>query len=242
VISVNKLSPKIKYFTLIAMVREKDGNRLVVEDNTGEAIVNADKEKIKFIVEDEVIGLVCEQEQGITVKQIIWPDIPIGRTVNKTEEEIICIFTKATDGADYEKLDKSRYVFLFGEGENKNKTFFITQNPSVSTLPDPSIVGVGNIKILLSSSVEKYAKLWNVSIETAQQNLLKKRHLDPRIELKNMSVQDMLIDEIPDIMVSPTSDKPSIINYKGTTIISTNYPQCAGVNLKTRETFKIDMA
>jgi len=95
-ISLNKISPNTSEFSLIVMIRENNGNTLVIEDSTGEATVSLSKElsdKAKFLVEDEIVGLVCKQEEGIQAEQIIWPDIPLVKEVTR-EEEKFCIFNK----------------------------------------------------------------------------------------------------------------------------------------------------
>ncbi|TAL47872.1 hypothetical protein EPN87_01995 [archaeon] len=234
-LSINKISPKTRNFSLISMIKENNGNSILVEDDTGEARLSLKKElsdKSKFLVEDEVVGLECEQAEGIVVGNIVWPDIPLGRIVAKADSS--CIFAaNVPDGKPFD----SEYVFSFGNPTN-SKAFFITNTPAVNTFPDPCMVRIGDVKILFLSCTE-YTKTWDVAPEVACLNLLKKRSLDPRI---NLASADMSLSDIPDLIVCPTSGEPAVLNYKGTTIISTSYPVCWSANLKTRETFKISMA
>ena len=240
-ISLNKISPNTSEFSLIVMIRENNGNTLVIEDSTGEATVSLSKElsdKAKFLVEDEIVGLVCKQEEGIQAEQIIWPDIPLVKEVTR-EEEKFCIFISNPQETDYDKIkkiaDDKTLVFIF---KQDGKIIFVNDD---SIIQDPSMVSIRKIKILFANAMN-YARLWNVSPETASLNLLKKRHLDPTFNPAKLAAQDtFFIEDIPDLFVCPTPGIPSLINYKGTTILSTGFPECWKVNLKTREAFKINI-
>jgi DNA polymerase II small subunit/DNA polymerase delta subunit B len=92
-ISINKITPNTRKFSLIVMVKEKNGNSLLVEDFTGDTSVEVLDKTLDQIVLDEVIGIVCEQDdETITVNKIIFPDIPLKRDIPKTEKDICALF------------------------------------------------------------------------------------------------------------------------------------------------------
>lgn len=92
-ISINKITPKTKKFSLIVMVKEKDGSSLLVEDFTGETNVCVQDSAINQVVTDEVIGTVCEKEnETINTKKIIFPEIPLKREIAKTERDAYALF------------------------------------------------------------------------------------------------------------------------------------------------------
>jgi DNA polymerase II small subunit/DNA polymerase delta subunit B len=73
---------------------------------------------------------------------------------------------------------------------------------------------------------------------------LRKRHLDPVFSMEKAILEDfLLIDPVPDIFVSFNSKSSGLVNYKGVTIISCGSSEqiCWIVNLKTRESLKIDL-
>jgi DNA polymerase II small subunit len=133
-ISINRISPKTRKFSLIVMVREKneDERSLVVEDFTGEqTIFFEDTEDFKLILEDEVLGIVCEKEgERVFAKKIVFPEIPLKKEISKTNDDVFCFFVsdfhmedKNFNKKSFEKfLDwinnseyKKLYVFILGD-------------------------------------------------------------------------------------------------------------------------------
>jgi len=133
-ISINRISPKTRKFSLIVMVREKneDERSLVVEDFTGEqTIFFEDTEDFKLILEDEVLGIVCEKEgERVFAKKIVLPEIPLKKEISKTNDDVFCFFVsdfhmedKNFNKKSFEKfLDwinnseyKKLYVFILGD-------------------------------------------------------------------------------------------------------------------------------
>lgn len=96
-ISINKISEKTKKFSLITLLKEKynDGS-LIIEDPTGTTTVyykNKDKMDFDFLVNDEVVGLVCERKNNdILINRVIWPNTPLKKEVAMTSTEINCLF------------------------------------------------------------------------------------------------------------------------------------------------------
>jgi DNA polymerase II small subunit/DNA polymerase delta subunit B len=132
-ISINKITPKTKKFSLIVMVKENADRSLLVEDSTGEATVCMRDETFEQIVPDEVIGVVCEKENdAVNVKKIIFPNIPLKRDITRTEKNAYAIFISDMflDQIDNSKkiLDKiasvscdKPYVFVLGNVSSKKE-------------------------------------------------------------------------------------------------------------------------
>ena len=76
--------------------------------------------------------------------------------------------------------------------------------------------------------------------------MIKKRHMSPTFGYNaKLDEEKMFIDQPADIFVIGHFHDPRIINYKGVTIISlgsfVTQPIFWAVNLKTRESIKIDL-
>jgi DNA polymerase II small subunit len=288
-VSINKISSKSKKFSVIAMIKEKisDTSSIVVEDLTGELVVRFQEKisnTIKEIVLDEVVGLVCESgSEGIEVSNVVWPDLPLRRDINKTKEDIFCLFISDLHMTNpqfkresYEKFFnwasqtnyKNFYIFVLGGVSSKKEDLedFFSRLPKDSekvflradadpdfqeefNITNPSLIRIEDITLMLCHGkfIEKYSNIWpDLPAEKIMLNLLRKRHLNPTFN-SNTKIFDQdyfVIDTVPDIFVSGHFHNPGILNYKGTTIISNGsfitQPIFWIVNLKTRETFKLD--
>ena len=132
-VSITKITPKTKKFSLIVMVKEKNNNSLLVEDFTGETTVNILDEAMSQVVLDEVIGIVCEKEnESINARKIIFPDVPLKKEVARTEEDIYALFLSDIflDKEDnsrkiLEKINtlspKKLYIFILGNVSSKEE-------------------------------------------------------------------------------------------------------------------------
>jgi DNA polymerase II small subunit/DNA polymerase delta subunit B len=291
-ISINKISPNTKKFTIIAMITEKNEGDFSasVEDQTGNIeVFFAEPDQFKQLVIDEVVGLLCESQNGIhKAEKIIWPDVPLNKEVNKGKEDCYCLFLSDLhlDNPKHQEkhyqnmkkwLEKKdydiSYVFILGGisskkedvisflndlpidatkilAEKSNDFAELETNNSIFLVDYPSLLQVDNIKILLVNGeyLKKYKNTYNSDTSTTLLNLFKKRHLDPTFEPEESFTSEnvLLLDKIPDIVACGTTGEPSLQNYKGTTIISTgNFmtePIYWLINLRTRETFKIDFS
>lgn len=283
-ISINRISHKLRKFSLIVMIRDvdRDGKRIIVEDPTGSThVVSRDVDGFELLVADEVVGLVCELlDNSVVLKKIIWPDIPIRRKVEKTTESIRCLFISDFHlervGLGYKyfksfikwlnsiKPDENFYTFILGDISSSRKNFeslidVLPENTYIilskhdyritsgNILPDPVFIQINGVKIFLTHGYlfERYEKMWNLPPDRIIISLLKKRHLNPMIDVQSLDIEDSLfLDIIPDIIVCGHFHTPTQSNYKGTTILSTGsfvtQPVFWLVNLKTREVFKID--
>jgi DNA polymerase II small subunit/DNA polymerase delta subunit B len=136
-ISINKISPTSKNFSLIVMVKEKDEhNRLLtVEDQTGsiEVLLNKlDQETFKKIVLDETIGITCEKNETIEATSIIWPDVPLKRDFVRTEEDVFCLFISDMhlDDPNFNNQSYEKFMAWFNNTKYEKMYAFVLGNIS----------------------------------------------------------------------------------------------------------------
>jgi DNA polymerase II small subunit/DNA polymerase delta subunit B len=164
-ISINKMTPKTKKFSLIVMVKEKTDGSLLVEDSTGEATFYVQDKALDWIVPDEVIGIVCEREDDtINIKKIIFPDTPLKREIARTEKEVYALFISdmfldkinnsrkildKINSINYERL----YVFVLGNVSSRKEDIMNFFN----SLPEDAI------KIFLKGGIDPVTEIGNIS-------------------------------------------------------------------------------
>jgi DNA polymerase II small subunit/DNA polymerase delta subunit B len=125
-ISISKISQKATNFSIIGMVREVDREtkNVILEDNTSEiAIQIEDSALIKDIVEDEVIGVVCEKREHVLIgAQVFFPDIPMRREINKTTTDKNCLFISDLhmDSESFNRLYYNNYITWLQKQEPMN--------------------------------------------------------------------------------------------------------------------------
>ncbi len=286
-ISINRISQQNNKFSIIAMLKEVNpGDRsLVVEDPTGTTSVYISDEAVgdfHYLVEDEIVGLVCDNEESSEnkVTRIVFPDIPLSTRIATTQQDFLCMFVSDVHMeedefqphalekfADYlKKIKQDVLVFVLGdvakdpERLDKFQKMF-PPNFSVmylqgelegvckeNCLPDPVIVDVGGVKIFLSHGkmFQGYMERLKVSPENMLLQMVKKRHLSPTFgENPRLDDEKLFLENVPDIFVIGHYHDPKTMNYKGTTLISlgsfVTQPIFWSVNLRTRETIKIDL-
>jgi DNA polymerase II small subunit/DNA polymerase delta subunit B len=241
-ISINKITPKTQSFSIIAIIKELFDDQMVVEDSTGEVSLFFDKEikqKLNCPELEDIIGIFCKKnENKIYITDIIYPDLPVAREVNKTSEEIIVVFLSNPDeGTINQKLfealppEKLFFVFIFGDKNintdlPKNVTLtFITKNST------PKLFQLDKIKILTVAD-SWFGKMGEENTDPILCSL-KRRNIAPNpSSIKN---DNFVLEDVPDIVLS-SSGKNRCKNYKGTTIISNSDPQKIYlINLKTRD-------
>lgn len=282
-ISINKITPKIKKFSLIGIIKEKNvlDKTLVLEDKTGYITLSLDEQHLNQLVEDEVIGVVCEKtDDEVTVKNVIFPDVPLRKVINKTKKDVYCLFisdlhmdSKSFNEKGYEnfiewlnKQNNEMYIFVLGDISSSKKdvnrfcsdisgyqSIFVKGDKDIEIDVDfynsPLFLKIENVGIFLfhGENLDNYLSIWNSPIEILT-NLIKKRHLDPifNSSKKIYNEDPYLLETIPDIVVAGHLHQPGITNYKGITIISNGsfitQPIYWLINLRTRETFKIDFS
>lgn len=287
-ISINKISNQTKNFSLIGMVREKDeeSNSITIEDTTGDLEIFIDgADAFHEIVIDDVLGAVCTKNDKIFAERIIWPEIPLRRSINRTDEDAYCLFISDfhMDAENFNKkayeiflewLNKTKYdkfyLFILGDISSKKEDIvnFFNNLPTGSfkifapgeidpdiniidalLIKHPTILKIEDKLIFLichGDALSKYTDIWKKAAPNkVMLNLLKKRQLDPVFD-KQIYKEDQILDAVPDVFVSGHFHEPSLLNYKGTTILTTggftSTPTFWLMNLKTRETIKIDFA
>jgi len=129
-ISINKISPRTNKFSIIGMVKEKDehGKTILLEDQTGEATIETEDEFVlNEIIEDEVLGAVCENTDGGIIGNIFFPDIPLKREINKTKEDNYCLFISDfhMDSDSFKKDSYEKYVSWLEKQKEKFIIFFV---------------------------------------------------------------------------------------------------------------------
>lgn len=288
--SIGKVTPRVKNFSIIGAVKEKDHEQktVVLEDQTGEILVYFDenhKEEFRQIVLDEIIGAICERSEIVKVKKIMWPDVELKKNIGRTESDVHCLFLSDLH-MDSDKFNKKSYEkFLEWVNKEKYKKFYIFVLGGVSSKKEDVENFLGNlpnhsIKIFLKGKKDVDTKMWDMTLpsisfirlensvslllccgeflasysslwegctpDKVMLNLLKKRHINPVFEFnQEIYEQDpFLLTDIPDIFVSGSFHIPSLVNYKGITVMSVgsfvSVPCFWLVNLKTRETIKLD--
>ncbi len=235
-ISVNKITQRTKRFSLIGMVKEIGSKWLIVEDQTGEIKLLIDESLTSKLVEDDVVGLKCEKrDDSFWVMQIVWPDVPLVRNVNKTKEKIKVLFLPGG-----EKLSEKLNDFL-----SKSDEYLLvnlgapTSYSNEITVEDYEFLDVHGVKIFVAR--KKFFKgLERLgSGVPLLKSLVKRRHYNPRITpMKRFD--DLVMETVPDLFVA--EGEPGFENYKGTTLISVG-PSDEGliayeVDLSTRDVEK----
>lgn len=253
-ISINKITPDTREFSIIGLIREKKDNSLLVEDPTGETEIffnDLMKQRLEEIALDDVIGIRCRKIQDrLFAGSVIYPDIPLSKKVQKTKGEgkIIVIYNPSENR--FLKLIESTgdltRVFCFWDGKPepwKSKFNFIhvsqyeVDQEFGQHISNPVLMQIDSIKILILPK--------HFFLEAKPETLLyilKKRHIsptfDPRIHVKS---DELVLEDIPDIIVSNLNES-FYKNYKGTTIISnSDSNRVYLIDLKTREVTERDV-
>lgn len=242
-ISINKISDKLREFSIIARVSEIDGNKIILEDLTKQisASISADAEQDgKLLIEGETSGFICTNgEHGLQVQKIIWPDIQFRKEIARSKTKAVIAFSNTANEQIEEKIPKSSIkIFLGNEGlrfekENENRK-----------LPDPCIVEIGGVKIFLSHGkmFENYLDRLGDTAAKIILNLVRKRLLFPPSAIS----ENFVLEEVPDIFVVDSFGAAESTTYKGTTFLSLGDPNKTKTawitDLQTRENIKIDLS
>lgn len=249
-ISINKIAIQSMMFSIIGVVREKNRNNILIEDTTGEVYAFFDdnlKEKFDEIGLDDVIGVMVKKiKEKYHAKNVIFPDIPSSREINKTENDMVLAVVSSPS-----KLDVAKYndliltltttknlssIIFFDDTTNENITNDFSKFKPITPELNPSLFQIENIKILILPKIFFETLTFDFKTSDPITPMLKKRHLFPSFLPKtHISQDDFILTEIPDLIIS-NFDETINKNYKGTTIISNSNPnKTFFINLKTRE-------
>jgi DNA polymerase II small subunit/DNA polymerase delta subunit B len=94
-ISINRISKKLRKFSIIGMISDKNEEEksVEVEDLTGTITIFLDEKIFNLLPLDVVIGFVCERKgDRIIAEDVIFPDIPLRKEVSKTTNNVYCLF------------------------------------------------------------------------------------------------------------------------------------------------------
>lgn len=175
-ISINKITPAAKKFSIVAMVNKKDEAFATVEDTTGELkVFFKNVGDFDQILEDEVVGLVCERgEDFIDVKDVIWGDVPLRKVTNKTEKEMWCLFISDIH-MDSKDFNKKAYKEFLGWVEGmKLDNFYIFVLGDVSSKKDD-------------------VKDFFASLPAGSSKVFLRGEIDPDIDINALSVTDPVL-------------------------------------------------
>lgn len=251
-ISINKITKRMKKFSIIGIIRKKDEeNKLIeVEDPTGNITLHI---KQNSLLLDTVLGFVCERkEDKFIVERIVFPDIPLRKEINKTSEDVYCLFVSDFHLNSnqnflekfFEKVDEldNPIIFFLGDISSKTKDFkkikkrlscplfFIKgeleKNVKAENIQfhNTLLIQIENVKIFITHGdiFSPYLQLYKTPENTILQ-LLKLRNFNPIFSFTNFS-NTYLIDIIPDIIAVGHFHKPIFKNYKGVTILLNGSP------------------
>ena len=236
-VSLDKIND-LKEFFIFGIVREKDGNKIKIEDMSSSIHCICD-----FEVEiDDMIAAQCINEGEIKINKIFFPDIPI-KNMNKGVGKI-CFSSNLMLSNDEESKNFIKWVkesgikyFVFsGDVGNFSllkgidaRFFICSKNGDYPNLPEkinqeniiplsnPSMIEINDVKILLINNFEI--------------DMLRKRYLG-----KSRVILDedyLVLDLIPDIINYDGNE--DISNYKSTTLISTKKSKPVIIDLESRE-------
>jgi len=255
-VSINKITPRTTEFSIIGLVKKRNGNSILVEDLTGVTSLYFDesmKKELDSILLDDVVGIQCKKiEEKYHVKKLIYPDVLSNRNVAKTKKEMLIAFLASTQNlTDAQTKKLTNYllgiknlsnIFVFGPP----KPLYLTKTPELNFVqipldPIPKLFQLDVIKILIIPNpfLNRFSK--HSSPSDVLTSILKKRELIAGDSKIFNIYDDFILDEVPDIIAS-NFGRPTHINYKGTTIISNSNPKKVFiVNLKTRDVQQISL-
>lgn len=248
-VSISSLSPGDKNVWIIGMIREMKSNKeveLIVDDPTRSIHVKLKSGLDEELELDDVAAFFGDVEVEnndiiLKCKKVAWPDVPLRKPkmgIGKicvisdlhldeaplstfisflrwfNERDIKYLFV-CGDIGDIEKFEElmnhyitsEKIVFLI-PGEKDRKEYpslpIDVKNENVVSLSNPSIIELNGVNILL--------------IHHFNLSMLKKRYLGkPTFILKN---DPLVLDIVPDIILSGHTHESEIINYKSITIIN----------------------
>lgn len=122
-LSINKISQKTKKFSLIGIVLRNDYStqQISVADDTGEIDMRIDKKISEEIQVNDVLGFVCEKNDIVRVKNIVFPDVPLRRNIKTLSEEKNAVFAeKINDSILKWCAEKKNQIYLFTSTHHDN--------------------------------------------------------------------------------------------------------------------------
>lgn len=245
-VSINKINDKTKNFSLIGIVIGKDESikTISVADDTGEINLKIDAKSLDEILVNDVLGFVCEKNAGVSIQNIVFPDVPLRRNVKPLHEEASIIFTKKITQNILDWFGSYRnatYVFSFSghsmtQVPDKMKIISIGKNPTKASI-------MKAISLFLFDGTFLLQELGTKKVEDFVLSLFRKRYFNAIHSLDSILFNNSYImQEIPDIVVIDGLNSASQNIYKGTTLLTLDENTAWIVNLKTREIIKLSLS
>lgn len=247
--SINKIATQTMMCAIIGIVREKNKNNVLIEDPTGEVYVFFDdslKGKLDEVSLDDVIGIAIKKiKDKCYAKTLTFPDIQSNREINKTENDMILAIISNPSNLDDEKYknlistlsstENLSSILFFDDTRNEKITNYFSKLNTINPKSNPSFIQIDNIKILILPRGFFETLTFDTHISDPITQILKRRHLSPSFAPEyNISHDDLILSEIPDLVISNLNETINK-NYKGTTILSNSDPhKIFLINLKTR--------
>lgn len=242
--SLNKLS--FGEATVIGMVREVREGGFMLEDQTGSVFCRSEN----IVMEDEVVAARGKFDRGLLqVEKLFYPDVPLSRKVNVTENDFHTLFTCRLTSRASRKYSHVDYIFTFDleESASEGVKWLITKKGVVQRgatrlmLNLPAMVEIEGLKVLFFQydEMDELKKKFGTEDEKKLvTELIKRRHMLPFLY---KSGDPYLLREIPDIIFFTGGKESFFLNYKGVSIISVLGEDGFVVNLKTREFQKVEL-
>jgi hypothetical protein len=197
-ISINKISPKTKKFSLIAVVKEKneDTGSILVEDNTGETTLHLKSHgDFNELIVDDIVGLVSVSGNDIIeVERIVFPDISLKKEVSKSKEDIHCLFLSDIlfDHPNFKKESFDKFLDWLNKSNYPNFIIFILGNISSDNV---------NLRIFFEALPKKSVKIFM------------KNETDADTDLADMKIQSPCFMEVGGVGILLCNDS-FLVEYK----------------------------
>lgn len=247
-VSISKINTKLKEFSLIVNLIEKDeDNRsVVVEDLTGSTTIYfSSHDKFESIEPGDIIGVRCKWEDDkIFATKVIYPDIPLKKDIARAYNNINCIFItiptfneenfnrKAYENfLDWAKLQTQDnfFIFIFCNSYVEKENIF----EFLGDLPENFYkVFVGDLNSTINGSINKVSNPCILGIGGVKL-LLFKLDSPPSLNSREFLIatlrkryvklglaEEFVIDVVPDLFVCSGLNEVFGFNYKGITLLS----------------------
>jgi len=246
-ISISKINQKTKRFSLIGVVTYVDpqSDLVIIADDTGETNLHVDKKSLDEISVNDVLGFVCEINDSIYVKTVVFPDVPLRRNTKTLTEEKSAVFVNKITEDVINWINKQKmqvYLFTFTHPEILNdvseqtKIVFVGEGPTFVTL-----LKMFSLFLFEGSFLKNV--LLNKKIDDFLITLFKKRYFNSTLTFDKYLINNaFVLGDVPDIIVINGLNEAIQTNYKGTTLLTVDENTSWIINLKTREIIKLSFA
>jgi DNA polymerase II small subunit/DNA polymerase delta subunit B len=210
-VSINKAKNTFSKVSIIGRVKDLTGRGFLLEDVTGEIEVVTKGDDISV---GDVIGVSGFFKENLFFPEdIIFPDIPLINTQNQIEDLNIILTTKTKEAQDTDTV-----IVHPNEIRIKNEVVKNVSNPGWVTISK----GERTMKILIYKA--------NKEVRESQALTFLRKRILPEDQI---SVQNNVIEEIPNILWTYNNKANWTRNYKGVVLISSNEKSYVKYNTTT---------